>query len=703
MNLLSGPPRVALAVASIAQVLTTGAPAYEVTTHESISGLAAIRSSVGEVLRDSLGLGLGMDTAVDGQVLTRWLRQGAEREDGQTRFFNHFHNPLADDWSRAGLGSGVGQSSILWGQNPGQGLPSWSWQDVRQLYFDALTNGARADRDVRLGRTFEGLGRLVHLVQDAASPGHARDDPHVLYNYETFVDAVLMEDRDTFDGWLGGSPDIPEIPDPGWRSLDGHPLAPVAVARLIDTDRYTGGNPSVTGEGLVGLAEYTNANFFSEDRIFTENDMNPGNRFPHPGRAEVAEGDVDVSVGGATVKRRYFLKAGVDGRVYRLATVGFLKNYHLERGLDWTRFRESPALDEWVYRDYAARLLPRAVAYSTALLDYFFRGGLVAFGDDRSTGIENQSDEPMDGVFALYYDDQNEVRRPVPGAEWTLALPPGDLAEELRFTAPNSPTPKDPGRYLLVFRGVMGSERDAVVGREVTIDSTIFPRLVKRKDGVPFRGVRVQTVDVVTREVVSSGVTDQDGRTRLRWRPGQTALFIPEVTSFPMYWAGGTMFASGLEGARAVQAADLDAEGQVTIAIPIISAEWPEAIEPCTGQPVFAHEPRGFFQESVPVGNGEFDLVVVTYGVSLITFIRSDDGQETMLCGDDSSVCADPSAAFVAEDVNRVDQVVGQLVRSMRSTHFRTLADADGKPIGEPICANDYDEVQVVPVTVVER
>jgi len=688
---------------SIVSLLATAAQGYEVVTHEEVTELAAVRSSLDGVLRDSLGLGSGIDTIVKDQPLTGWLKQGASREDGQTRFFNHFHNPLAADWSQAGLGPGVGQSAILWGQNAGQGFPSWSWQDVRQAYFDALTKGARADRDSSLARTFEGLGRQIHLVQDAASPAHARNDPHVLYNYETLVDAVLTDERNTFNGWLAGSPDTPGAPDPGWRSLEGPPLAPVAIARLIDADRYAGGDPQVTGEALIGLAEYTNANFFSEDRIFTENDINPDTRFPHPARSDVIEDDMDVSSASGTVKRRYFLKRGLDGALYRLAAVGFLKSYHVARNLDWTRFRESPALDEGVYRDYAARLLPRAVAYSTALLDYFFRGDVVAFGDDRSMRIQNLGEEPMEGTFALYYDDQGGARRPVPGATWTMALASGGSVEGLQVSAPADPSPGEAGRYLLVFRGALGSERDAVVGRRVALESAIFPRLIKRKDGTPLRSLRVQAIDLATQEVLSTGVTDQDGKARLTWRPGRTALFIPEMRSFPMYWAGGSTFSSGLEGARAVEAGDLDAQGQVTIPIPVISAEWPEAIEACTEQPVFAHSPRGAFQQTVPIGDGEFDLVSVTYGVNLITFIRSDNGQETILCGDDSTACVDPSAGFVAEDANRVGQVVGQLVRNVRSTHFRSIVDADGKPIGNPICLNDYQEVDVVPVTVAER
>ncbi|HEX7788721.1 MAG TPA: hypothetical protein VF653_21065, partial [Methylomirabilota bacterium] len=497
---------------------------------------------------------------------------------------------------------------------------------------------------------------------------------------------------------------VPSTPDPGWTGLDANPLAPIAIARLIDSDRYAGGNPAVTMTGLIGLAEYTNANFFSEDRIFTENDVDPQKRFPFPNRASVVEQDFDIQVRGVPVKRRYFVKAGDGATGYRLATVGLLRDYHQRFGLDWTRFRESPALDEGVYRDYAARLVPRAVAYSTALIDYFFRGRIAASGENTSTSISNISEEPINGTFTLYYDDANDVRRPVPGATWTLALASGESAEQLRFTSPTNPAPKEPGRYMLVFRGALGSEPDAVIGRQVTISSSLIARLIKRKDSSPLRGFDVRAIDLQNGQTLSASVTDEEGRARLEWNPGRTALFIPSVNLFPMYWAGGSAFVSGLEGAHAVQAAEVDAQGQVTVPTPVVASDWPERIEPCTGQPMFQQIPNSTLPaRSTPVSEGVFLTIFLTYGVNLATFVRDDNGHETALCGLTSPACVDPAVGFIAEDVGRVGQAVGQLVRDVFSRHVAMLTDADGRPIGDALCSNEYAEVETVPVSVVER
>ena len=654
------------------------------------------------LLRDDLGMAEGFDTNVQGKAIEEWIVDGEDREDNVPRFLNHFHNPLASNWSDAGLGGSVGQSAILWAQNPAQSAPSWSWRDVRQTYFDALTKSASSDRDKGLATTFEGLGRQMHLVQDAASPGHARNDPHILFNYESAIDGLRLREVGTFASWRDGAPDTLGAPDPGWQSLDGNPLAPIAIARLVDADRYTGANPGVTAGALIGLSEYTNANFFSEDRIFTENDANPQSRFPFPKRSSVVEQDVNVQVGGATVKRRYLVKAADGATGYRLATVGFLREYHRRFGLDLGRFRETPSLDEAVYRDYAERLVPRAVTYSTALLDYFFRGRLFVSGDDVSMAIRNSSDEAMSGTFTLYYDDAGDTRRPVPGASWTGALAPGGRLTDLRVIAPTSPAPKEAGKYMLVFRGALGTESDAVIGKQVAIESVLSVRLLKRKDGTPIRDTSIQAIDRATGQPVTVATTDQDGRAKLSWRPGRTVLFIPSVNVFPMYWAGGASFVSTTEAAHVVQAGDLDPQGQVTIPIPIVDAQWPERTEECSGQPQFAHSPQGFFREGTLRPDGDVDLVTVTYGVNLITFMRDDDGRETILCGADSVQCKTPAAGFVAEDVNRIGQVVGHLVRDLVSGHIRQITNPDGAPLGDPVCFNNYAESDVVPVTVFE-
>src|SRR5204863_9347032 len=43
--------------------------------------------------------------------------------------------------------------------------------------------------------------------------------------------------------------------------------APVPITALIDSGQYLGTNPTVLVGNLIGLAEYSNGNFFSNDTI----------------------------------------------------------------------------------------------------------------------------------------------------------------------------------------------------------------------------------------------------------------------------------------------------------------------------------------------------------------------------------------------------------------------------------------------------
>ena len=142
----------------ITQVLfaTVAATAYEIETHALISETAGPRSQADDILGNHLGVTDGLSSIAQGFSLGFWLGEGAKREDNTLRFLNHFHNPLAAGWSQAGLLGSVGQSSILWGQNTSQGFPGWSWTDVRQWYFDALTKQQPSERDSGLAKTFEG-------------------------------------------------------------------------------------------------------------------------------------------------------------------------------------------------------------------------------------------------------------------------------------------------------------------------------------------------------------------------------------------------------------------------------------------------------------------------------------------------------------------------------------------------------------------
>ncbi|MEM2936475.1 MAG: hypothetical protein QW231_04780 [Candidatus Bathyarchaeia archaeon] len=264
--------------------------------------------------------------------------------------------------------------------------------------------------------------------------------------------------------------------------LAPHPLARVPIARIVDTDLYEGTNPDETASRGIGLAEYSNANFLSEDTPFQS--------YPYPAwsSVDIEEREVeDPLIPGQRIWRQYYRKmrdgesnrVGDEVRGYLLAGVSFLRDFVLEQVpsfLSEYPNYEMPVLDSEVYRDYAQLLIPRAVGYSAGLLKYFFRGELDFSRSGRGSDgeieitIRNLSREMLlEGVFELYYDNREGLRRPI---ELRPAAVRG-LAEGGSFVTSFRP-PEDfdstkRGAYMLVYRGKLGTEQvheeGAVIGR----------------------------------------------------------------------------------------------------------------------------------------------------------------------------------------------------------------------------------------------
>ncbi|MDA8240575.1 MAG: hypothetical protein M0Z67_09435 [Nitrospiraceae bacterium] len=242
--------------------------------------------------------------------------------------------------------------------------------------------------------------------------------------------------------------------------------APVAISALWDTDTYTGADIRTATGFNIGLAEYTNANFFSEDTIFRD--------YPHPTyddtNYQVAmNSPVLVDAEDGKLDSRAYIKKTVGDADARLAAFSYISYDILKKG----KTELSPfVLDDEVYKDYSALLIPRAVGYTTALLDYFFRGDIrLGFETSPVAGyvFTNNTGEKMEGDFDIYYDTPAETRAPLwRGTGWIG--PNGDRAAGIDFIPPADE--KEGGKYIVVFKGKMGNEDGAVAGY-------VFHRLIE--------------------------------------------------------------------------------------------------------------------------------------------------------------------------------------------------------------------------------
>ncbi|MEW6068540.1 MAG: hypothetical protein AB1610_09670 [Nitrospirota bacterium] len=130
---------------------------------------------------------------------------------------------------------------------------------------------------------------------------------------------------------------------------------------------------------------------------------------------------------------------------------------------------KSMKLDGSCHEDYAQKLIPRAVGYSAGLLDYFFRGDIDIIRDDESCSgymIVNNTDEDMSGTFEIWYDDENEERKSI----WSKALTIQKRSKSTHFDFTPAFDAKEFCKYILVFRGQMGQENDAVIGKIINLE-----------------------------------------------------------------------------------------------------------------------------------------------------------------------------------------------------------------------------------------
>src|SRR6266581_129987 len=339
---------------------------------------------------------------------------------------NHFHDPLKplDQAGYRGflafcsttdnplLVSGYcPKSAITWATGPqieNAFSPGgdWSWTKTRDNYYKALTSDIYELREMLFADTFRGLGQIAHLLEDMSVPEHARNAYHAFGGYEGYVSKIRKNDYIKFSGWFTNPyffdmATLVNNASPFNQDATIPPTIPIPFVRLFDSKQYDGTNPDVTVDcrsgdcfinNTIGLSEYTNANFVtptadSMGNFTGYNFPSNGNNGPYPSSLKVQDYDIaDELNPGATVKRPYYQKISDGETGYRVAGVDYFYFYRNKK------VKSVPPMDDYVYNDYADRLMPRAVGYAATLLNYYFRGTLqVSAPDEYVYGITDGS------------------------------------------------------------------------------------------------------------------------------------------------------------------------------------------------------------------------------------------------------------------------------------------------------------------------
>jgi len=443
-------------------------------SHKDITEFASkslTKLSLDRYIRDKFGHEDGMDTEVVGDALGEHLRNGSELEDAKEppneyRAKNHFHDPTKP-FEQAGLDNpnlftdGTGQSAILWGESSRENV--WNLEDFYRYLYNSFTVVSAEGREESLALAFRNAGHLLHLLQDMSVPAHVRNDLLVDHTMKGVLDWPPVGSM--IEGFLQENPGfINAVPGNRIPSFEN-------FSDYFDTQYYRTHQSQPVSGTIVGLAEYTNSNFFAEYQRMGPSGQVWPNVYSHPKLDETYYYDEEF----ATILEYRHLalylppvfytayigrdSADPERDIRHLGRLGFFHKYNLDT-------TTAVFLDEACHIDYLEKLVPKAVAYSAGLLEFLFRGDIDFTLDlaNYTIDITNNSAKAMDGDFEIYYDTNRGFRERFPGT-MALAIPPGaTVTAALPFTS----VPRDLGIekvFTVTFSGALGLAEGVVTGK----------------------------------------------------------------------------------------------------------------------------------------------------------------------------------------------------------------------------------------------
>jgi hypothetical protein len=392
-----------------------------------------------------------------------------------------------------------------------RGDENYSWQAARREYALWLKSTSAYTRSWHAGETFYALGHVIHLVQDLAQPQHTRNDAHL-----PVTAAIGGDDGSLFEDYClqhyRTPAQIAALPIVGTpiftvlREMQADGIPPELRA-FWDTGQLNGGNNQIPAgvknlDGL-GLAEFSNSFFVTADTLFSGEPalqpftygtsvyeiMSPAlgkhHQFPYPRLKDV------FNLGQIIPKMRArvtFERGGEMGPLQEILFPSIAED--LGRYSPWVPSYCSGlndatpnlfvTLTDDNYKSHARVLLPKAVAYSTGMLNYFFRGRLKmeflcpdGSGDPQLKITNLTTNEPLgEGTFTVLREDPATSNRtdfipPIVVNGHYPGLDTTELAFGQSFTnSLPSNLPRD-GNLILVFKGTIGSEKDIAIAAVV--------------------------------------------------------------------------------------------------------------------------------------------------------------------------------------------------------------------------------------------
>lgn len=99
------------------------------------------------------------------QEQINWIIDGSIAEDTDPRYLNHFYNPSTGGGLSGGVFSGL--PAPTWSQTQNSATGDYSESAIIKNYKEGNKK-----------RAYQGIGHMLHLIQDMAVPAHTRNDAH---------------------------------------------------------------------------------------------------------------------------------------------------------------------------------------------------------------------------------------------------------------------------------------------------------------------------------------------------------------------------------------------------------------------------------------------------------------------------------------------------------------------------------------------
>ncbi len=216
------------------------------------------------------------DGASDKHTPLWWIRAGSDYEDRPSiRGGNHFYDPTKNPAIGLTDGVGGGHPSFIWAtvETNSLGLQhSFTWLKTRNLEFKALTNSCQSGRETNTAAMLFYLGHIMHLNQDLSVPAHVRNDNHGidLIRHRMWTEPSGTEHWTNHQQWFTNNPSHSGWS--WWQNTAGfQKLEDFWNRDMLRTNGVDALKAEARGDVHLGLSEFCNGNFFSEETRAMEN------------------------------------------------------------------------------------------------------------------------------------------------------------------------------------------------------------------------------------------------------------------------------------------------------------------------------------------------------------------------------------------------------------------------------------------------